>query len=743
MDQVRKETRADQAIAKYGVTGKGVVVAILDRGIDWQDPDFIKPDGKTRIKWLLDMSGQRGCAANNPAPVEYSEAQINAALAGGAPIVHRDAVGHGTVTVGIAAGNGRAFADGKYRGIAPEADLIIAKVTSEGAAAHDGEPEEAAFNACTDQALDWVDQKITSVGEPAVLLINSGVQAGPLDGTSAVSRKIEQLFGSTRPGRIYVSASGDEGELDTHAGGSYDATAGTAVRIAKSRTDATALHIWYTGAAPAQVTVSFDDGTTVGPVSPLGNVNQNGILITQYEPGKEPYPYTATGGDRLVIIQVTGHPGNGTVTIRALQAGAGRVDLYVPGLGPAIIFTDHLVPGRLNDYSTTRAAIVDACYVVRTAYTDIDGVARSITAQGLTGEFWKGSGIGPTRDGRLYGVDVATPGQNLFGSYARKSFFGTFRFNLVQDGGGWYGRQGATSGAAPILVGAIALMLQMKPGLTGQEVRQIVRNSAFADAFTGPIPNVKWGYGKLDILKALDTLSGVPSPVPAISPGGVVNAATFAAGAPVAPGSIISIFGSNFATAPAQATFTPLPPTLLNTSVTINAVSAPLYYVSPTQINAQVPFETLPGTATLAVTVNGALSPAVTFPVAATAPGIFLYGANRAVAQNLDGSINASDHPAKPGDVIVVYMTGQGAVSNPVPTGAPALGSPLSRALAATTATIGSASAEVFFSGLAPGFVGLLQVNIRVPNVAAGDQPLVVTIGAAASKSALITVASP
>ncbi len=143
----------------------------------------------------------------------------------------------------------------------------------------------------------------------------------------------------------------------------------------------------------------------------------------------------------------------------------------------------------------------------------------------------------------------------------------------------------------------------------------------------------------------------------------------------------------------------------------------------------------------MVVTGNGVLSPAVFLPVAATAPGVFLYGANRAVAQNPDGSINASDHPAKPGDVIVLYMTGQGAVSNPIPTGAPALGSPFSEALATTTATIGGANAEVLFSGLAPGFVGLLQANIRIPNVAAGDQTLVVTIGGLASNSALIIVA--
>jgi uncharacterized protein (TIGR03437 family) len=233
-----------------------------------------------------------------------------------------------------------------------------------------------------------------------------------------------------------------------------------------------------------------------------------------------------------------------------------------------------------------------------------------------------------------------------------------------------------------------------------------------------------------------------PLPPPQLPPAGVVNGASFAAGAPVAPGSIISIFGLNLATYIAVATSTPLPTTLLTTSATINGVSIPLYYVSPAQINAQVPFETPPGTATLAVSVAGASSSSVTFPVSATAPGLFQYGSNRAVAVNPDGSINASDHPAKPGDVIVVYMTGQGAVSNFISTGASALANPLSLTLATTTATVGGTNAEVLFSGLSPGFVGLLQANIRIPNVAAGDKPLVVTIGGTASNSALITVAS-
>src|SRR5215471_17292389 len=103
MDLVRVESQTDAAVARYGVTGRGVTVAVLDRGIDWRNPDFIKGGGTTRIKWMLDMSGQNLCNPSNPSPVEFTETQINAALSGGPPINERDAVGHGTATAGVAA----------------------------------------------------------------------------------------------------------------------------------------------------------------------------------------------------------------------------------------------------------------------------------------------------------------------------------------------------------------------------------------------------------------------------------------------------------------------------------------------------------------------------------------------------------------------------------------------------------------------------------------------------------------
>jgi uncharacterized protein (TIGR03437 family) len=220
-----------------------------------------------------------------------------------------------------------------------------------------------------------------------------------------------------------------------------------------------------------------------------------------------------------------------------------------------------------------------------------------------------------------------------------------------------------------------------------------------------------------------------------VTPGGVVNAAGFQA--PVAPGSVIAIFGTNLAAAPVSASALPLATTLGNVSVIVNGtLAAPLFYVSPGQINAQLPYETPTGSATLSV--NG--STPVSFPVASSAPGIIVYGSDRAVAINQDYSLNAPEHPALPGGWITVYMTGQGAVHPPVASGAASPSNPVALPALPVTATIGGQPAHVLFAGLVPGGVGLFQVNLQIPALAAGNFPLIVSVGTAASNAPMISV---
>lgn len=502
----RSQTGADMAQSTFGVSGQHVCVAILDRGIDYTLPDFRNPDGTTRIKWMLDMTGDNIGDPSSPPPVEYSQAQINAALQSGTPLGERDAVGHGTVTAGLAAGNGSAAAGGLYKGMAPNADLIIVKLTSEGAPAHGNQPAEAPFQASIDHALDWLDQKITQLGEPCVALINSGTQWGPIDGTSAVSRKIDEVFGADRPGRVYVAAAGDEGNLANHAGGTFDAS-GTSVRFNVDGAGSVYGQAWYTGSEPAQITFHFDDGTTLGPVAPGQSASGNGVQVIQYQPGQEFYPWQSTSGDRAIWFNITGHSGGGTITIQATGPGSGKFDVYGDA-GGVLTFSDHLVAGRLTDYASTRSAIVAGAQVLLDSYTDIDGIDRTVPGDPPPGSLWPGSSAGPTRDGRTYGVDVVAPGENAFAAYAPNSYWATFRFNEIQGGSGFYGRGGATSGAAPIVVGAIALMLQEDPTLTADQVRQILHQTAISDSFTGATPNAQWGYGKLNVFAAVKAISG-------------------------------------------------------------------------------------------------------------------------------------------------------------------------------------------------------------------------------------------
>jgi uncharacterized protein (TIGR03437 family) len=228
---------------------------------------------------------------------------------------------------------------------------------------------------------------------------------------------------------------------------------------------------------------------------------------------------------------------------------------------------------------------------------------------------------------------------------------------------------------------------------------------------------------------------------PAITSGGVVNAASFAA--EVSPGALASVFGANFTgtNQDAIASSLPLPSSLGGVSVQVNGVAAPVLYESSKQINFQVPWETKTGTATVAVSTNGVKGNQVTVKVEAAAPALFVQGSH-AIAQNYPGyTLNGSSNPAAAGGIIIAYLTGAGAVSPQPADGAAAGSSPVSMVTPTVTATIGGQAATVSSAALAPDFVGLWQVNIEVPmGVTQGDLPLVVSVDGQTSNSANVSV---
>lgn len=217
----------------------------------------------------------------------------------------------------------------------------------------------------------------------------------------------------------------------------------------------------------------------------------------------------------------------------------------------------------------------------------------------------------------------------------------------------------------------------------------------------------------------------------------VANAASGDTSA-LAPGSIASMYGSGLAPSIGIANAFPVPLTLGGTSVTVNGTSAPLFYAGPNQINFQVPFE-VSGNTTVTVSAAG-LPAAKSVTLRNTAPGIFLFQQGRAAAVNQDGSVNGANYGAAPSSIIAVYATGLGAVNPPVATGAPASTVTLSTVTAGVTATIGGQAVSVLFAGLAPGYAGLYQVNLVVPQLDPGDYALQISAGGVASNTATVTI---
>ena len=227
-----------------------------------------------------------------------------------------------------------------------------------------------------------------------------------------------------------------------------------------------------------------------------------------------------------------------------------------------------------------------------------------------------------------------------------------------------------------------------------------------------------------------------------VNPGqAVVNAASYLPNQTPA-GSVFSLFGSNLATRVGQATAVPLPTTMLTTTVTVNGELAHLFYVDPNQINAQMPEDVKPGVATVVVKNGSSTSNAVAIMVpAAGTPGIVVYGDNRAVVINQDGSVNSPSTPAKVGDVLVAYFTGGGPVnaSGPLASGA-ASPSGLSPVSGTYTVTVSGVAATANYVGLTPGSVGLYQANFVLPKVGTGDHRLVINISGQDSNNPFIAV---
>jgi len=214
----------------------------------------------------------------------------------------------------------------------------------------------------------------------------------------------------------------------------------------------------------------------------------------------------------------------------------------------------------------------------------------------------------------------------------------------------------------------------------------------------------------------------------------VISAITNAAdgGLDVAPGGLITIWGTNLSSGIAQAGQVPLPKGLGDVCMYANSLALPTLFVSPNQINAQLPFN-IPASASIAINNSHGQSAAFDFAVKPIAPAVFRTGnGNSVIVRTVDGKLITDQTPIHLDQVLNIYMTGLGAVNTPVRTGDASPFQPLAETISKPTITIGGASIFTLWSGLAPGLVGVYQVNAQVPfhHIPTGyNIPFTITLG--------------
>jgi virginiamycin B lyase len=246
-----------------------------------------------------------------------------------------------------------------------------------------------------------------------------------------------------------------------------------------------------------------------------------------------------------------------------------------------------------------------------------------------------------------------------------------------------------------------------------------------------------------------------PTTPPSVPAAGVSDGAGFSA--KISGGGIGSIFGTGLSSATALAATVPLPTTLDGVTVLMNGTPVPLIFISPLQINFQVPWQLLSfSTATLTVTTAGGMSPTILLNLSVAAPGIFKIPTTNSATQGAIQIANTAtfvapvgaipgetSRPATTGDVLTIYCSGLGAVTDTPDTGSAAgSGSSLSSVQAPVSVTIGGKSAPFLFAGLSPGYVGLYQVNVQLPaGVTPGSAvPVIVTTASLNSNTVTIAV---
>ena len=465
--------------------GKGTLIGIVDSGIDYENAEFRNEDGTTRIVSLWDQSVNGRPPAGYLAGTEYTREQIDAALATEDKEVRRqmvktsDVSGHGTAVAGIAAGNGRGSEGRRFRGAAPEAELIIVKM---------GAPREGGFPRTTElmRGVDYIVRKAVELRRPVAINISFGNTYGSHDGTSLVERFLNDIADMWK--NVICIGSGNEGASAGHVSGKVRRQISETVELAvQQREPALSIQIWKSYVDEMGVSVISPSGRQAGPFYEFLGAQRYILgdteLLIYYG---EPKPYSVKQEIYLSLLPGKQYIESGVWKI-VLTPGRivdGEYQMWLPTQTSLNMGTAFLQPNSMSTLtipSTASLAVTVAAYDARTfSYADFSG-------RGPAGMYEGENVLKP---------DIAAPG---------------VRVTAPVPGGGYQSFSG-TSFAAPFVTGSAALLMEWgivrgnDPYLYGEKVKAYLRKGAKQLAGYERWPNALLGYGALCVRDSLPGL---------------------------------------------------------------------------------------------------------------------------------------------------------------------------------------------------------------------------------------------
>lgn len=464
--------------SRFDLFGQGVIVAVLDSGVDYAHPDFRKEDGSTRILELWDQGITGTPPEGYRVGTVFTREQINEALA--APtdreryqlVPSRDPNGHGTAVLGIAAGNGRA-SGGQYRGVASQSDILVVKL---------GLPRPDAFPRTTElmQGIDYVIRKAREYGKPVAINLSFGTVYGGHDGTSLLETFLDEAANLWKT--TILVGMGNEGAAAGHTSGVLVEQEAQEVQagVAAGETSFN-IQLWKSYGDELDIILYHPSGARIGPISEsLGahryRLGDTEILIYYGKPS----PYSVAQEIYFDFLPVGEFVDSGIWRL-VLSPGKvvdGHFDMWLPSEGSLNVGTRFYRP--VPDTTLTLPASAGRPISVGAYDSHLMAYAPF-------------SGRGYTRDYGLVKPDLAAPGVDI----------------ITTAPGGGYRAMTGTSFAVPFATGAAALLMQWgivdgnDPYLYGEKVKAYLRRGAKPLPGFGEYPNPQVGYGVLCVKDSL------------------------------------------------------------------------------------------------------------------------------------------------------------------------------------------------------------------------------------------------